>query len=110
MIKQKTGTFIVHIPYRGIPQAVMAVVSNEVPMTWSGIPSARAHLASGKIRALAYGGKTRSSASQPWEPHPKPSHNARRYHLPAPCLHRTRASLTFRPTRRARATSSSPAP
>ena len=62
MIKQKTGTFIVHIPYRGIPQAVMAVVSNEVPMTWSGIPSARAHLASGKIRALAYGGKTRSTA------------------------------------------------
>ena len=62
MIKQKTGNFIVHIPYRGIPQAVMAVVSNEVPMTWSGIPSARAHLASGKIRALAYGGKTRSSA------------------------------------------------
>ncbi len=62
MIKQKTGTFIVHIPYRGIPQAVMAVVGNEVPMTWSGIPSARAHLASGKIRALAYGGKTRSSA------------------------------------------------
>lgn len=62
MIKQKTGTFIVHIPYRGIPQAVMAVVGNEVPMTWSGIPSARAHLASGKIKALAYGGKTRASA------------------------------------------------
>lgn len=62
MLKQKTGTFILHIPYRGIPQAVMAVVSNEVPMTWSGIPSARAHLASGKIRALAYGGKTRTSA------------------------------------------------
>ena len=62
MIKQKTNTFIVHIPYRGIPQAVMAVVSNEVPMTWSGIPSARAHLASGKIKALAYGGKTRASA------------------------------------------------
>jgi len=43
MLKQKTKTFIVHIPYRGIPQAVMAVVGNEVPMTWSGIPSARAH-------------------------------------------------------------------
>jgi len=62
MLKQKTGTFIVHIPYRGIPQAVMAAVSNEVPMTWSGIPSARAHLASGKLKALAYGGKTRASA------------------------------------------------
>lgn len=62
MIKQKTGTFIVHIPYRGIPQAVMAAVSGEVPMTWSGIPSARAHLASGKLKALAYGGRTRASA------------------------------------------------
>ncbi len=62
MIKQKTGTFILHIPYRGIPQAVMAAVSGEVPMTWSGIPSARAHLASGKLKALAYGGKSRTSA------------------------------------------------
>lgn len=61
MIKQKTGTFIVHIPYRGIPQAVMATVSNEVPITWSGIPSSRAHLASGKLKALAYGGKTRAA-------------------------------------------------
>lgn len=62
MLKQKTNTFILHIPYRGIPQAVMAVVSNEVPMTWSGIPSARSHIASGKLKALAYGGKTRTSA------------------------------------------------
>ncbi len=62
MIKQKTHTFIVHIPYRGIPQAVLGAVSGEVPMTWSGIPSARPHLASGKLRALAYGGKSRSSA------------------------------------------------
>lgn len=62
MLKQKTGTFIVHIPYRGIPQAVMAVVSNEVPITWSGIVSARPHLASKRIKALAYGGKTRAAA------------------------------------------------
>lgn len=62
MLKQKTKTFILHIPYRGIPQAVMAVLSNEVSMTWSGIPSARAHLASGKLKALAFGGKSRSSA------------------------------------------------
>ena len=62
MLKQKTGTFMVHIPYRGIPQAVMAVVSNEVPMTWSGIVSARPHLASKRIKAIAYGGKTRAAA------------------------------------------------
>lgn len=62
MLKQKTGIFIVHIPYRGIPQAVMAVVGNEVPMTWSGIVSARPHLASKRIKAIAYGGKTRAAA------------------------------------------------
>lgn len=62
ILKQKAGIFILHIPYRGIPQAVHAVVSGEVPMTWSGIPSARIHLANQRIKALAYGGKTRSSA------------------------------------------------
>jgi tripartite-type tricarboxylate transporter receptor subunit TctC len=54
--------YILHIPYRGIPQAVAAVVGGEVPLTWSGIPSARPHLASKRIKALAYGGKARSPA------------------------------------------------
>lgn len=61
-LKQKAGLFIVHVPYRGIPQAVAAVVSGEVPLTWAGIPSARPHLQSRRIKALAYGGKTRSVA------------------------------------------------
>jgi tripartite-type tricarboxylate transporter receptor subunit TctC len=61
-LKQKAGVYILHIPYRGIPQAVAAVVGGEVPLTWSGIPSARPHLASKRIKALAYGGKTRAAA------------------------------------------------
>lgn len=62
MLKQKTGVFIVHSPYRGIPQAVTAVVSGEVQLTWSGIVSSRAHIASKRIKPLAYGGKTRVPA------------------------------------------------
>ncbi len=62
MLKQKAGIFIVHIPYRGIPQAVSAVVSGEIPLTWAGIPSARPHLQSKRMKALAYGGKTRHPA------------------------------------------------
>jgi tripartite-type tricarboxylate transporter receptor subunit TctC len=62
MLKQKAGVFIVHIPYRGIPQAITAVVGGEVPLTWSGIVSARPHIASKRIKALAYGGKTRAPA------------------------------------------------
>jgi tripartite-type tricarboxylate transporter receptor subunit TctC len=62
ILKQKAGIFILHVPYRGIPQAVGAVVGGEVPLTWAGIPSARPHLASRRIKALAYGGKTRAAA------------------------------------------------
>jgi tripartite-type tricarboxylate transporter receptor subunit TctC len=62
MLKQKAGIFILHIPYRGIPQAVSAVVSGEIPLTWAGIPSARPHLQSKRMKALAYGGKTRHPA------------------------------------------------
>ena len=62
MLKQKAGIFIVHIPYRGIPQAVSAVVAGEIPLTWAGIPSARPHLQSKRMKALAYGGKTRHPA------------------------------------------------
>jgi tripartite-type tricarboxylate transporter receptor subunit TctC len=62
MFKQKAGLFVLHIPYRGIPQAVAAVVGGEVPLTWSGIPSARPHISSQRIKALAYGGKARAPA------------------------------------------------
>jgi tripartite-type tricarboxylate transporter receptor subunit TctC len=40
MLKQKAGVFIVHIPYRGIPQAVSAVVS--------GVAVHLAHVAAGQ--------------------------------------------------------------
>ncbi|WP_418316094.1 tripartite tricarboxylate transporter substrate-binding protein [Piscinibacter sakaiensis] len=37
-----------------------AAVSGEVPLTWAGIPSSRQHIQSGRIKALAYGGKKRT--------------------------------------------------
>jgi tripartite-type tricarboxylate transporter receptor subunit TctC len=62
ILKQKAGIFIVHVPYRGIPQALAAVVSGEVPLTWAGIPSSTPYLRAGRIKALAYGGKKRIPA------------------------------------------------
>jgi tripartite-type tricarboxylate transporter receptor subunit TctC len=38
MLKQKAGVFIVHIPYRGIPQAVSAVVRLPSTMAESALP------------------------------------------------------------------------
>ncbi|MFO1220011.1 MAG: tripartite tricarboxylate transporter substrate-binding protein [Burkholderiaceae bacterium] len=53
MLKRQTGTFAVHIPYRGAAQIVPDVISGQVPL---GVVSATAGLAqakAGKLRALA---------------------------------------------------------
>src|SRR5438309_212428 len=46
----------------GIPQAVAAAISGEVDLTWAGIPSSSPHLASKRLKALAYGGRKRAAA------------------------------------------------
>jgi tripartite-type tricarboxylate transporter receptor subunit TctC len=53
MLKARTGTFIVHIPYRGAAQIIPDVISGQVPI---GVVSAAAGLAqarSGRVRAIA---------------------------------------------------------
>jgi tripartite-type tricarboxylate transporter receptor subunit TctC len=53
LFKQRTGTFIVHVPYRGTAPALQDVVSGQVPImvvdTAAGLPLIK----SGKLRALA---------------------------------------------------------
>jgi tripartite-type tricarboxylate transporter receptor subunit TctC len=53
MMKARTGTFIVHVPYRGASQIMPDVISGQIPL---GVVSAAAGLAqakSGKLRAVA---------------------------------------------------------
>lgn len=59
MLKSQAGIDIVHVPYKGIPQAVPAAMANEVQLTFSGAASSMAHLKSGRLKALAIGGKAR---------------------------------------------------
>lgn len=59
MLKSQAGINIVHVPYKGIPQAVPATIAGEVQLTFSGAASSMAHLKSGRLKALAIGGKTR---------------------------------------------------
>ena len=59
MLKVQTGANIVHVPYKGIPQAVPAVLSGEVQLTFSGAASSLALIKAGKLKALAEGGKAR---------------------------------------------------
>ncbi len=53
LLKERTQSFIVHVPYRGTAPAVQDVISGQVPMmvldTAAGLPQIRA----GKVKALA---------------------------------------------------------
>lgn len=55
------GLDLVHIPYSSAGQAVAAALGGQVPIVFSSTPPALAHIAAGKLRALAVTGTTRSS-------------------------------------------------
>ena len=59
ILKSQAGINIVHVPYKGIPQAVPAAIAGEVQLTFSGAASTQAHLKGGRLKALAIGGKAR---------------------------------------------------
>ena len=61
LFKAMTGTFVVHIPFRGSGPAQAAMLGNETQMMIDNLPPQLAHIKSGKVRALAVTSLTRSS-------------------------------------------------
>ena len=57
-----TGTFIVHIPFRGSGLAQTAMLANETQLMFDNLPPQVPHIKSGKVRALAVTSRTRSKA------------------------------------------------
>jgi tripartite-type tricarboxylate transporter receptor subunit TctC len=53
MLKRRTETFVVHIPYRGAAQIMPDVIGGAVPIGVVSISAAMAQAKSGKLRALA---------------------------------------------------------
>jgi tripartite-type tricarboxylate transporter receptor subunit TctC len=53
LFKATTGTFMVHIPYRGAGPALNDVLSGQVEALFDNLPSSLPHIESGKLRALA---------------------------------------------------------
>lgn len=52
-LKALSGTFVLHVPYRGIGPAVTDLISNQVQLLISSGPSIMPHVRSGRIRAIA---------------------------------------------------------
>lgn len=53
LMKSLSGTFVVHVPYRGISPAVTDLIGDQVQLLISSGPSIMPHVRSGRIRALA---------------------------------------------------------
>jgi len=53
LFKRRAGTDLLHIPYNGAGPATTAVLSNQVPIAFLGLPSVRSLIAEGQLRALA---------------------------------------------------------
>ncbi|OWW18748.1 hypothetical protein AYR66_04075 [Noviherbaspirillum denitrificans] len=51
--KISTGTFILHIPYRGSGPALNDLLGGQVDMMFDNLPSSMPHIKGGKLRALA---------------------------------------------------------
>ena len=62
MFKDRTGTFILHVPYRGGGPALSDLIAGHVQLSFLTVLEASGHIKSGKLRALAVTGERRVPA------------------------------------------------
>jgi tripartite-type tricarboxylate transporter receptor subunit TctC len=60
ILEQRTGIKLQHVPYRGAPAAVLAVINGEVTMGFFNAPTVVGQIKAGKLKALAVTTKDRS--------------------------------------------------
>jgi tripartite-type tricarboxylate transporter receptor subunit TctC len=61
LFKSKTGTDILHVPYKGIAPATTDLLGGSITLLTGTIPAVLSHVKSGKARALAVTGDKRSA-------------------------------------------------
>ena len=62
LFKSMTGTFMLHLPYRGSGPALIDLLAGNVDLMFDNLPSALPHIRSGKLKALAVTSGQRSGA------------------------------------------------
>ena len=60
VFKLRSGTQIVHIPYKGTAASLTAVIAGEVQFSFANVPAILGHVKNGRLRALAVAGPRRS--------------------------------------------------
>ena len=62
LFKSMTGTFMLHLPYRGSGPALIDLLAGSTDLMFDNLPSALPHIKSGKLKALAVTSGQRSGA------------------------------------------------
>ncbi len=62
LFKSAAGLFMVHVPYKGGPPALNDLIAGQVSVMFETGPGALPHVKTGRLKALAVGSVTRSSA------------------------------------------------
>ena len=62
LLKSRTGTFITHIPYRGVAPATMDMLAGQVQLVTGTIPALLPFIRDGRVKALAVTSAKRSPA------------------------------------------------
>jgi tripartite-type tricarboxylate transporter receptor subunit TctC len=60
LFKAMTGTFIVHVPYKGSPQAINDLMAGQIDMMFDNISSIGPHAKAGRVKGIAVSGPRRS--------------------------------------------------
>jgi tripartite-type tricarboxylate transporter receptor subunit TctC len=60
LLKLRTGTDIVHVPFKGTAPSLTAVMGGEVDISFANIPAILQHVKAGRLRPLALSGDRRS--------------------------------------------------
>ena len=63
MFKDVTGTFVTHIPYRGVAPMVSDIIAGQVDMGVLSLPSAQSHIKCGTMRAICVSAPARIPAA-----------------------------------------------
>lgn len=61
LFKQQSGTFMVHVPYRGIAPAFTDLLGGQTQAMFPGLAAALPHIRSGRVKALAITGNARQA-------------------------------------------------